>query len=54
MKADIDAMDSDVRERINSQINAEESSQTDGLKRDIREIDRLLEELSRIKREAVA
>lgn len=54
MKADIDAMDLDVRGRINSQINAEESSQTDGLKRDIAEIDRLLEELSRIKMEAVA
>lgn len=51
MKVDVDAMDSDVKSKINTQIDIEQLSQTEDLKRELDEIDRLLAKISRIEQE---
>ena len=48
MTVDADVMDSDVRTKINTQINIEELSQTEDLRRELEEIDGLLAKISSI------
>ena len=51
MTVDADVLDSDVKSKINTQINIEELSQTEDLRRELEEIDGLLAKISRIESE---
>lgn len=51
MTVDSDVLDADVKSKINTQIEIEQLSQTDNLRRELAEIDGLLAKISRIEQE---
>lgn len=51
MRVDVGAMDSDVQSRINTQINIEQLSQTEDLRKELEEIDGLLAKIERIEQD---